>query len=192
MGRRRRHRADAGGGGRRRLGPRRARRARRQAAAPPRRRPRHRDRPRGARPGTGAAVRRRPRARPGRADLRDIVRDATGGRGLAVAFDFAGVPAVRDQALGTLGKRGRLVLVGLGGSPVTIAHDTLFSYLRQQVLGHYGSEPEHVEQLVRLVEQGRLDLAESISDVLPLADAPQAVERLVRKEGAPIRLVLRP
>ncbi|RSN62038.1 zinc-binding dehydrogenase [Actinomadura sp. WAC 06369] len=129
---------------------------------------------------------------PGDAGFGDRVRAATGGRGLAVAFDFAGVSAVRDQALGVLGRDGRLVLVGLSGRSVTIAHDTLFSYLRQQVLGHYGSEPEHVEQLVRLVEQGRLDLAESVSDVLPLADAPQAVERLASKEGDPIRLVLRP
>lgn len=129
---------------------------------------------------------------PGDADFGDRVRAATGGRGLAVAFDFAGVSAVRDQALGALGKDGRLVLVGLSGRSVTIAHDTLFSYLRQQVLGHYGSEPEHVEQLVRLVEQGRLDLAESVTDVLPLADAPRAVERLASKEGNPIRLVLRP
>ncbi|QFG24639.1 zinc-binding dehydrogenase [Actinomadura sp. WMMB 499] len=129
---------------------------------------------------------------PGSADFAGAVQAATGGRGLAVAFDFAGVPAVREQALGALGKDGRLVLVGLGGQPVTIAHDTTFSFLRQQVLGHYGSEPEHVEQLLHLVEQGRLDLAESVSDVLPLADAPQAVERLAAKEGNPIRLVLRP
>ena len=61
-----------------------------------------------------------------------------------MAFDFAGVPAVREQALTVLGKRGRLVLVGLAQQPVTIPSDTLFAYLGQAVLGHYGSEPEHV------------------------------------------------
>ena len=35
-------------------------------------------------------------------------------------------------------------------------------------------------------------LARSVSDVLPLSDAPKAVQRLRRKEGNPIRLVLQP
>ncbi|WP_319461365.1 hypothetical protein [Micromonospora sp. RTP1Z1] len=38
----------------------------------------------------------------------------------------------------------------------------------------------------------RLDLSGSISDVLPLSEAPRGVERLVKKEGSPIRLILKP
>ncbi|MGW4152169.1 hypothetical protein ACWEH1_00985 [Micromonospora chersina] len=38
----------------------------------------------------------------------------------------------------------------------------------------------------------RLDLSGSISDVLPLAEAPRGVERLVKKEGSPIRPILKP
>ena len=116
----------------------------------------------------------------------------TGGAGLAVAFDFAGVPAVRDQALSLLGRDGRLVLVGLSGQSLTIGYDTLFSYLQQKVLGHYGSEPQHVLELVQLARHGRLDLSASISDVLPLSEAVGAVDRLHRKAGDPIRLVLKP
>ncbi len=129
---------------------------------------------------------------PGAADFKDRVMAATGGQGLDAAFDFAGVPAVRDQAFGVLGKKGRLVLVGLANQPVTIPSDTFFAYMQQQVLGSYGSEPAHVEELVKLTAQGRLDLSRSVSDVLPLSEAPQAVERLERKEGNPIRLILKP
>jgi D-arabinose 1-dehydrogenase-like Zn-dependent alcohol dehydrogenase len=117
---------------------------------------------------------------------------ATAGRGLAVAFDFAGVAAVRAQALRCLGRGGQLVLVGLTDQPLVVADGTVFSYLQQRILGHYGSVPEHVEQLVALTGLGRLDLGRSISDVLPLAEAPAAVARLEEKEGAPVRLVLRP
>lgn len=124
--------------------------------------------------------------------LREALGALTGGRGLDVAFDFAGVPAVREQALTVLGKKGRLVLVGLAQQPVTIPSDTVFAYLGQAVLGHYGSEPEHVEQLVALSRQGRLDLADSISGVIALADAGKAVEQVHRKQGNPIRLILRP
>ncbi|WP_229073472.1 zinc-binding dehydrogenase [Actinoplanes sp. DH11] len=119
------------------------------------------------------------------------IRDLTGG-GLAVAFDFAGVPAVREQALTVLGRGGKLILAGIAGQPVTISSDSFFNYLKLSIHGHYGSDAEHVAELVRLAGQKRLDLAASVSDVLPLAEAPAAVERLQRKEGNPIRLILRP
>ncbi|MEH0844019.1 zinc-binding dehydrogenase [Micromonospora sp. CPCC 205711] len=124
--------------------------------------------------------------------FRAAVKELTGGRGLDVAFDFAGVTPVREQAQTLLGRRGRLVLAGIANKPVTIASDSPFNYLQQAVLGHYGSEAEHVEQLVRLAGAGRLDLSASVSDVLPLADAEEAVRRVQSKEGNPIRLILRP
>ena len=124
--------------------------------------------------------------------FRDAVMAATDAKGLDVAFDFAGASPVRDQAFGVLGQFGRLVLVGLANASVTLPHDTFFSYMQQRVLGSYGSRPEHIEQLVKLVSRGRLDLSGSVSDVLPLSDAALAVERLERKEGSPIRLILKP
>ncbi|MFJ6897462.1 zinc-binding dehydrogenase [Streptomyces hokutonensis] len=122
----------------------------------------------------------------------DKVHAATSGAGLEVAFDFAGVDAVREQALSMLGRSGKLVLVGLSGTPVTIADSTAFSARKLQILGHYGSSEAAVPELIRLMEAGRLDFARSVSDVLPLEQAADAVERLEHKKGDPIRLVLRP
>ncbi|MFE3458342.1 zinc-binding dehydrogenase [Nocardiopsis aegyptia] len=116
----------------------------------------------------------------------------THGRGLDAAFDFAGVPVVREQAVKVLGEHGRLVLVGLTNRPLEVTDGTRFSYLRQQILGHYGSEPEHVVQLVDLVAAGRLEFSRSISDSLPLGQASEAVERLRQRIGSPVRIVLRP
>ncbi|MEU7406281.1 zinc-binding dehydrogenase [Streptomyces sp. NPDC044948] len=125
--------------------------------------------------------------------LGQTVRAATGGLGLAAAFDFAGVPPVREQAVSVLAPRGRLVLVGLTDKPLTVTDGTRFSYLQQRVLGHYGSDmPVALPQLLRLIQGGRLDFSGSVSGVLPLAEAAEAVARLERKEGDPIRLVLRP
>ncbi|MBD0688866.1 zinc-binding dehydrogenase [Streptomyces sp. CBMA123] len=120
------------------------------------------------------------------------LRAATGGRPLSAAFDFAGVAPVRQQAMATLGERGRLVLVGLTDQPLTVTDGTRVSYLRQQILGHYGSDGQDVIDLVALVRGGRLDFARSVSGTFPLADAARAVEALERKEGNPIRLVLKP
>lgn len=125
-------------------------------------------------------------------DLRSAISTATGGAGLAAAFDFAGVAAVREQAVTCLGPGGRLVLVGLTDKPITITGGIGFSFFQQQLRGHYGSQPEHVAELVTLRRLHRLDLARSVSAVLPLSQAPEAVRTLESKQGNPIRLVLRP
>jgi threonine dehydrogenase-like Zn-dependent dehydrogenase len=117
---------------------------------------------------------------------------ATRGVGVDVAFDFAGVAPVRIQALACLRVGGRLVLVGISGGSFTVDNDAMFQYARRQILGHYGSEPRHVLDLVRLFELGRLDFSRSISGTLPLADAATGVEQLASKAGNPIRLVLLP
>ncbi|MEU3273516.1 zinc-binding dehydrogenase [Saccharomonospora sp. NPDC006951] len=129
---------------------------------------------------------------PGDGNLRERVFEETAGGGLAVAFDFAGVAAVREQAVGCLAPEGKLVLAGLTNKPLTITNGIAFSYFKQQILGHYGSEPEHVEQLVKLTSGHRIEFSRSVSDVLPLADAAKAVDRLLRKVGNPIRLILKP
>ncbi len=113
-------------------------------------------------------------------------------RGVDAAFDFAGVGAVRKQALSLLGERGRLVIVGIANEPITIPNDMAFTYMRTQILGHYGSEPHHTKELVEFAASGRLDLSRSISEILPLENAAIALERLEKKIGSPIRIILRP
>ncbi|MCT7356939.1 zinc-binding dehydrogenase [Streptomyces sp. 15-116A] len=125
-------------------------------------------------------------------DFTDEVHKATAGRGIDVAFDFAGVGAARAQATTVLGPNGVLVLAGLTPEPVTVADSIGFCFNVQQVRGHYGSEPEHVEQLVGLAAAGRIDLGPSVSAHVPLAEAADAVARLEKKIGDPIRLVLTP
>ena len=113
-------------------------------------------------------------------------------RGLGACFDFAGVTAVRKQALSMLGEEGRLVIVGIANEPITIPNDMAFTYMRTKVLGHYGSERHHTEELVELARQGKLNLADSVSEVLPLEQAALALEKLEKKIGNPIRIVLKP
>ena len=125
-------------------------------------------------------------------DFTSRVLTATGGRGLDYAFDFAGVPAVREQAAGSLGIAGALVLVGLVGGPLTLADGIGFSVRGQRLLGHYGSTPEDVEALVGLTAYHRLDFADSISGHIPLTEAADAVRMLATRTGDPIRLVLIP
>lgn len=125
-------------------------------------------------------------------DFADQVRDATNGRGLDFAFDLAGVAAVRSQAMSVLAARGALVLVGLTPEPLTFRNPVSFSVRAQKLLGHYGSLPQHVEELVALAGHHRIDFSRSISGHVSLADARDAIDRLANKTGDPIRLVLVP
>jgi threonine dehydrogenase-like Zn-dependent dehydrogenase len=91
-----------------------------------------------------------------------------------------------------LGLGGALVLVGLTSAPLTITNGTLLSVRNHKLLGHYGSAPQHVEQLVALAGYHRLDFSRSISGHIELAKAQDAVRQLNDKTGDPIRLILVP
>ncbi|WIY01615.1 zinc-binding dehydrogenase [Amycolatopsis mongoliensis] len=129
---------------------------------------------------------------PGAEDLVTQVRDATAGRGVDYAFDFAGVAAARDQAVAALAPAGALVLVGLTPEPLSISDSTTFCARKNRLLGHYGSAPQHVEELVAMTATRRLGFSDSISGHIKLADAEDAVHRLAHKSGDPVRLVLVP
>ncbi|WP_217207134.1 zinc-binding dehydrogenase [Streptomyces sp. AC550_RSS872] len=122
----------------------------------------------------------------------EALAEATAGRGIEVAFDFAGVPAARAQAVAALGAGGILVLAGLTPESIVVSDSTGFSFRGNQIRGHYGSGFEHVEQLIGLTSAGRIDLAPSITAHIPLAEAADAVTRLEKKIGDPIRFVLTP
>ncbi len=113
-------------------------------------------------------------------------------RGLNAAFDFAGVTPVRKQALSLLGEQGRLVIIGIANEPIVIPNDMAFTYMRTQIMGHYGSEDHHVRELIEFAAQGKLDLSQSVTQVMPLEKAAEALDKLANKVGNPIRIVLKP
>jgi len=129
---------------------------------------------------------------PTAADFAAQMKNATRGRMLDLALDFAGVPASQAQIPNCLAHSGRIVLVGLSGQPITIQNSVDFSVFKQSIRGHFGQDYTDIPDLVDLVSWGRLDLSSSISGVLPLEEAAEAIRRLDEKIDDPIRLILRP
>ena len=129
---------------------------------------------------------------PGAEDVVQEVWRLTGGRGLDVALDLFGANRVLVQADQCIGRRGRVVIVGLSAEQIQLGPNALFGVMAHSLLGHLGYAKEHLIELVRLVSSGRLDVSRSISDVMPLSDVARGVERLESKEGDPIRLVVAP
>lgn len=122
----------------------------------------------------------------------ETIRRATNGRGLDAAFDFAGVPVVREQAAQALGIGGVLVLVGLTPRPLTVTNSVAFTVRSNEIRGHFGNSFEDVDQLLALASSGRLDMRPSISGHVRLAEAADAVARLEAKVADTVRLVLVP
>ena len=120
------------------------------------------------------------------------ISEVTATAGVDVAFDFAGSGLARNQGLRILAEGGRLVIVGLANEPIVIPNDIAFAYKRTQILGHYGSEPFHTQQLVDLIGDGRLDLSSSISEIMPLENIHEALDRLENKINNLIRIVIQP
>ncbi|AGC41979.1 alcohol dehydrogenase [Myxococcus stipitatus DSM 14675] len=125
-------------------------------------------------------------------DVREQILRHTGGMGLDVAVDLVGANVVLAQAAKSIGRHGRAVMVGLSPEPIQLGSGVNFGVRSQALLGHLGYEKKHLDQLVSLVGTKRLDVSRSVTATLSLEDVAQGVERLVKKEGNPIRLVITP
>ena len=89
-------------------------------------------------------------------DVPARVRELTGGRGLDVAVDLVGANVVLAQAVASLGRFGRAVMVGLSLDDVQLGPGVFFGILSQSLLGHLGYQKQHLDELVDLVRTGRL------------------------------------
>lgn len=125
-------------------------------------------------------------------DVESQVAAATSGRGLDVAVDLVGSNQVLQQASALIGRRGRIVAVGLSNEEVRLGTSEEIAYRGMRFEGHLGYRRRHLEQVLNLVEHGRLDLSRSVSARYALGDVETAVEHLRSKRGDPIRIVLEP
>ncbi|MGF7122298.1 D-arabinose 1-dehydrogenase-like Zn-dependent alcohol dehydrogenase [Rhodococcus sp. BE178] len=125
-------------------------------------------------------------------NLREKVREATGGKMLDVAFDAAGLKVTSEQALSCLDVGGRLVVVGMSGQDVSLGSTAALVLSKKHVMGHLGYNVADIETLAQLVSRGRLDLSRSVSEIIPLEDVAKGIEKLLGHEGSPIRILVQP
>jgi (R,R)-butanediol dehydrogenase/meso-butanediol dehydrogenase/diacetyl reductase len=114
------------------------------------------------------------------ADVAATLEELTGGDRAHIAFEVVGSQAAVDIALSSLRSGGELLLLGLVEELTLPAFDMVNAEIRLTTsVGYRDCHPE----LVRLVTDGRLDLAALVSDVVALADAPALL--LDMAAGAP-------
>lgn len=129
---------------------------------------------------------------PTRDDIRAEIKQATEGRNLDVIVDYVARPATYEQQLQALSRGGRLVLTGMGEEPFSVASSGRLSRNRWKILGQYGIDRSHIDEIFHHLKWGRLDLSSSVSKTYPLTKGPEAIRELKENSGELVRIVLLP
>jgi D-arabinose 1-dehydrogenase-like Zn-dependent alcohol dehydrogenase len=116
------------------------------------------------------------------------IRELTGG-GVDRAFEFVGDPGTIDQALKSCRPGGRATIVGLTPARMQLMPAALFVAGELELVGSFGSTPQDLNELIDLVDAGRLDLSRSITHRFDLAGVPDALAMLESRAEHPIRMV---
>lgn len=118
-------------------------------------------------------------------DAADAVRRVSDG-GVDYAFEVVGLPETMRFAWDVLASGGSAVVVGLARRGVEVSVPAIEFLSEKSLVGsYYGSADVAAElpQLVQLVRDGRLELADVVSHFTDLDGVEDALERLRRGEG---------
>ncbi|MDX1657772.1 MAG: zinc-binding dehydrogenase [Nitriliruptorales bacterium] len=117
------------------------------------------------------------------------IKELTGG-GADRSFEFVGANETVDQAVKCLAPGGRATIVGLTPQPMQLLPEALFVSQELELVGSFGSTGSDLNELIDLVEAGRLDLTRSITHTFTIDEFPRALELLESREEHPIRMVV--
>lgn len=129
---------------------------------------------------------------PGRTDLGEAVRQASGGRGADVIIVAAPSAAAQAEALELAAARGRVNFFGglPKDQPWTRLNANLIHYKQLMLTGTTGSNVRQYRATVELIAAGRLPMDRLVGDTLPLERVQEGVERT--RSGKEMRLLLSP
>ena len=125
-------------------------------------------------------------------NLMDHVARATDGRMIDVAFDAVGIQSTLRQAVSSLDNFGKVVVVGMSAQEMNLGSVIEFNLKSKQVMGHIGYKNQDISMLAEMVKYGRLDLSESVSEIVSLRDIKTGIDHLEQKVGNPIRILVDP
>jgi threonine dehydrogenase-like Zn-dependent dehydrogenase len=110
-------------------------------------------------------------------ELAAVVDDWTQGAGVDVSFEVSGSARGVEAAVSSLAARGRLALVAIHSRPTPV---DLFKFFWRELtlVGARVYEQGDFEEALRLLGGGAIPTDALITDVVALADAPAAFERL--------------
>jgi (R,R)-butanediol dehydrogenase / meso-butanediol dehydrogenase / diacetyl reductase len=110
-------------------------------------------------------------------ELAAVIDEWTQGAGVDVSFEVSGSPGGVEAAVSSLAARGRLTLVAIHSRPTPV---DLFKFFWRELtlVGARVYERADFEEAIHLLGIGAIPTDDLITDVVALADAPVAFERL--------------
>ncbi|AXE39738.1 zinc-binding dehydrogenase [Acidipropionibacterium virtanenii] len=125
-------------------------------------------------------------------DLMARIEELTNGRMIDVAFDAVGIRPTLRAAVDSLDVNGKAVSLGLSSQSIDAGPFMNFNLERKRVMGHLGYHGQDIAMLAEMLSYHRLDLSESISEVVPLDEVQRGIEDLEQHRNNPIRILVRP
>jgi 2-desacetyl-2-hydroxyethyl bacteriochlorophyllide A dehydrogenase len=120
---------------------------------------------------------------------RDVIRGATGERGVDVAIDAVGDPAALDLAIRVARKAGTVVAIGVYAEPCEVHMGLVWIKALTLKTGH-ANVIAHVDRVIGMLASGALDPTPLITHHMSLDDAPEAYAVYDRHEA--LKIVLKP
>ena len=106
-----------------------------------------------------------------REDVRDRLRDITGGDGPDVMIEAIGLPETFRMAVEEVAFTGRVVYIGYAKEPV--AYETkLFVQKELDILGSRNALPQDFLDVMAMLDAGRFPVAEAVTAIVTLDEAP--------------------
>jgi L-iditol 2-dehydrogenase len=129
---------------------------------------------------------------PSAADLTEVVREESGGRGADVVVTAAPVGAAQAQALELAASGGRINFFGglPRGNSLVELDTNLIHYRELVVTGTTANTTEDCRRAVELITSGAVDAEALIGARVPLQEAPRAFE--LARSGSVIKVVVQP
>jgi 2-desacetyl-2-hydroxyethyl bacteriochlorophyllide A dehydrogenase len=120
---------------------------------------------------------------------RDVIKQATDGRGVDAAVDAVGHPDALDTAIRLARKAGTVVAIGVYAEPCQVHMGLVWIKALTLKSGH-ANVIGHVDRVLGMLASGSLDPTPLVTHHMPLDDAPEAYGVYDRREA--LKIVLTP
>jgi propanol-preferring alcohol dehydrogenase len=117
------------------------------------------------------------------------IKELTNG-GVDISFEFVGLPLTVKQAIDCLKIHGKAVQVGICNKEVSLNPYNEILLKEAEIIGCADHLRQELPILIKLVQNGKLDLSKIITDKIPFREINEGMKKLETNEGSPIRIVI--